>query len=136
MADHTHPDDRIVIACPACVADVRQAEAEARWEQAPVRRVTWTFTYLTWDNENDQTLSFTRDVKVPDGANKWEVDDRYVGMTGEAFVMALPDTVPMDSTTYAAETCELEDVTIGPISVTDNQTPTDDRQLAMFTETP
>lgn len=125
--DHDEPT-RLTFGCPACV---ERAE-EARWANAPVRRCRWHCTYdLPDETDGGYELTFTLDVRVPDGADPWKVDDRYAGVTGEAFVLALPDSVPMDYTGYAMETMEVERVDIGPI-VPDATAPIVD-QLDLFT---
>jgi len=114
---HTHPLGRLHVGCPECIRETRAAEQVARWEQAPLRKVTWKCSYVT-DNERagaPEVLSFTLTVRVPDDATSDEVDEHWAGLTGEAFVLALPDTVPMDATNIAAEFMEVESVTIGPI---------------------
>jgi hypothetical protein len=108
--NHDHDDtERLTFGCAACV---ERAE-EARWLNAPVRRCRWYCSYDT--GEVGATLSFALDVRVPDGTDQWKVDDHYAGLTGEAFVTALPDCVPMDVTAWAVETMEVERVDIGPI---------------------
>jgi hypothetical protein len=75
--------------------------------------VTWTCRYEGEDET--ETLTFARKLKVPiDVKDEWEVDDHYASLTGEAFVMALPDSVDMDMTDWAAETMEVVSVKIGP----------------------
>jgi hypothetical protein len=108
---HTHDDDRLTFGCAGCVADAEQA----RWDNAPLCRVAWHCSYF-WADEvtrHNETLSFTLDVRVPDGVDPWKLDERYADVTGEAFVMALPERVPMDSTAEACKTMEVERIVIG-----------------------
>jgi hypothetical protein len=119
---HTHELGGLVIGCPACIEQTRAAEQAARWEQAPVRKVTWTCTYNTPGEDPSgpaSEVSFTREVRVPDDATPDEVDEHWASITGEAFVLALPDTVPMDHTDMAADTMDVAKVTIGPIVTAD-----------------
>jgi hypothetical protein len=114
---HSHDDDRLTVGCPECIRATRAAEEVARWEQAPLRTVTWQCTYdggtPTVIGETS-ILSFSLTVRVPDDATPDEVDEHYAGQAGEAFALALPDSVPMDATTWACETMEVESVKIGP----------------------
>ena len=54
-------------------------------------------------------------MRVPDDATPDEVDEHYAGQTGEAFALALPDSVPMALTEHACLTMEVESVKIGPL---------------------
>ena len=115
---HTHELGRLTVGCPECIRETRAAEDAARWDEAPLRRVTWKCTYNVPVEDPagpPESLSFTLDVKVPADATPDEVNEHWAGLTGEAFVLALPDTVDMDHTTYAAETMDVESVTIGPV---------------------
>jgi hypothetical protein len=130
---HTHELGRLHVGCPECIRETRAAEQVARWEQAPLRKVTWKCSYVT-DNENagaPEMLSFTLTVRVPDDATPDEVDEHWAGLTGEAFVLALPDTVPMDATGFVLEMMEVESVTIGPIVDPERVAPID--QPSLFT---
>lgn len=112
---HSHPDDRLTVGCPTCIRVTREAEEVARWEQAPLRKVTWTCSY---DGQPfvgpPSSLSFELTVRVPDDATPDEVDEHYAGNTGEAFALALPESVPMALTDHACLTMEVESVKIGP----------------------
>ncbi len=113
---HTHTLGRLVIGCPACIEQTRAAEEVARWDLAPVRNVTWKCTYTVPGEDVSgppSELSFTLNVKVPDDASPDEVDNHWAGLTGEAFVLALPDTVSMDYTDLAADSMDVASVTIG-----------------------
>lgn len=115
MVAHTHDDDRITFGCPGCIARAEQA----RIDNAPLRRVTWHCDYVLPDDDEPagppRSLSFTLEVKVPDGWGADKVDEHYAGRTGEAFAMALPDSVPMNDTAYACESMEVIGVQIGNI---------------------
>lgn len=114
---HSHTDDRLTVGCPECIRVTREAEEVARWEQAPLRKVTWTCSYdgQPFDEVGPPaSLSFDLTVRVPDDATPAEVDEHYAGDTGEAFVLALPESVPMDLTDHACLTMEVESVKIGP----------------------
>jgi hypothetical protein len=88
--------------------------------------VTWTCSYDGGRSEEDpSSLSFSLTVRVPDDATSDEVDERYAGQTGEAFALALPDSVPMDATTWACETMEVESVKIGPLVVAEVPAPSE-----------
>ena len=84
-ATHTHDDSRTLTwGCPACVERVRRDQETARWRDAPVRRCTWSF-----DAREYGVLSFTTDVRVPNGANAWQIEDWYPGIVGQGIVDAL-----------------------------------------------
>ena len=115
---HDRDDDRLTVGCPECIRLTREAEETARWEQAPLRRVKWTCSYCLPDSDDagpPESLSFELTVRVPADATPSEVDHHHAGVTGEAFVMALPDSVAIDDTTYACETMEVESVKIGQL---------------------
>lgn len=111
MTGHSHVDvDRLTFGCPGCVERAEQA----RIDNAPLRRVTWRCTYLD-PAGGVRDVSFTREVKVPDGWTPAQVDELHAGLTGEAFVMALPDDIPMEDTVRALESMEVERVSIGDL---------------------
>jgi hypothetical protein len=119
--NHTHEDDRLTVGCPECIRTTRAAEKVARWEQAPLRHVTWTCSYygsreLAREGMSSE-LSFTLQVNVPVDADVWELDEHYAEWTGEAFVMSLPDSVSMDDTSYACETFDVSKVDVGELVV-------------------
>jgi hypothetical protein len=116
MTAHDHDDPGVLtFGCKGCLARLEAA----RIEGAPVRAVTWHCSYNAFgDNDNTasaRTLQFTLNVKVPEHWGADRVESEYAGLTGEAFVMALPDDVSMDSTDYAVETMDVERITIGAI---------------------
>jgi hypothetical protein len=123
MADHTHPDTGVLTAaCPACIARVADDQRAALIAEAPLRRCTWNCAYsLPGDDEEDdccrpvRTLSFQFVARVPAGWTGWDVDDEYAGRTGEAFALALPDTVPPEWTDYACIHMDVLGVAIGSI---------------------
>lgn len=109
---HDHPDEeRLTFGCAGCV---ERAEL-ARWANAPVRRCTFHCTYDVFNVESGRPLTFTLDVRVPEGVDGWTVDTQYADFVGEKFVMSLPDDVPMNETSWAMETMEVERVDIGPV---------------------
>lgn len=120
-AIHTHDDHaQLTFGCSACVARAEQA----RLDNAPVRAVTWHCEYEA-NGELDE-LEFTLNVKVPDGWDGQQVDEAYIDLTGEAFVMALPDCVDMDDTSEALETMYVRKVVIGAVIA--------DKSTATFTQ--
>lgn len=131
MVAHTHDDDdRITFGCPGCIARAEQA----RIDNAPLRRVTWHCSYYDPTENGYSTqheLSFTLDVRVPDGWGPDKVDEQYAGLTGEAFVLALPDDIPMNLTDHAAEFMEVERVVIGDLVDTVDGAPAQSEQLPL-----
>jgi hypothetical protein len=118
---HSHDDDRLTVGCPECIRATRAAEEVARWEQAPLRTVTWTFSY---DNQDGETSSLVVElvVEVPDDATSIEIDERHAHLTGSAFLAALPDSLPGSWTDHACSTMEVESVKIG--ALLEAETPT------------
>jgi len=108
---HNHSDiDRLTFGCQGCI-DLAEV---ARWANAPIRHCTWrcNFTYAG----RDYRQSFALDVRVPDGVTWQQIDEKYIDLAGEAFVMALPeDVVPMDGTVKACESMDVHSVVVGPI---------------------
>lgn len=126
---HDHLDAaRLVVSCPACIATVRAMEEAARWATAPVREVTWKCSYRAL--REDWLVSFACEVGVPDDlSDVWELDEQYADVVGEAFVMALPDSIPMDETEHAMVTMEVESITVGRVVSSDAMMPDDQPSL-------
>lgn len=122
MTDHDHTEPGLFAGCPRCIADARHAEEEARWAEAPLRLVRWRATYFEHYEGEKRFLTFDRWLRVPDDATPAQVDNRYAPITGEAFILALPDSVDMSSTDFAVET-------------SDFSLPTIDRRSTMIDET-
>lgn len=59
--NHSHDDDKVTIGCPACIELVRTSEQCARWDEAPLRQVTWHCTYQT----SESNVVIGPLVKVP-----------------------------------------------------------------------
>jgi len=114
-AEHTHTDGRITFGCPGCIALAEQA----RIDNAPLRLCVWHCRYMAPDADGDDrsihTLTFARKVRVPDGWTGDQVDTHYLDVAGEAFALALPDSVPMEFTSWACETMEVTKVVIGDL---------------------
>lgn len=111
---HSHPDtDRLTFGCDGCVL---RADRE-RWERAPLRRTHWTCVvpncFAEEGDDGELVVKFTLDARVPDGTTPDELELRLDW--GEAFVMALPDSVPMDATTEALEFAEMRSVRVEDI---------------------
>lgn len=102
--------ERLTFGCQGCIARAEQA----RIDNAPERWCTWHVKYSIGDGI-DRTLSFTKSVRVPDGWTWVQVDEHYAGLTGEAFVMALPDDVPIEGTDRAMFSMEVDRVVIGEL---------------------
>jgi hypothetical protein len=130
MNAHEHDDpNELVIGCRACIDVARMDQLLAEVDAAPLRRCRWTCKYFI--GADTHRLTFDRDVRVPTGWDGWRVDDYYAGLTGEAFVMALPESVTIHDTDKAVETMEVVSVTIGAI-VPDAATA--DKQPSLFGE--
>ena len=115
---HDHNDDQLTVGCPACIAETRAREEAARWAEAPVRFVTVVCGYELRDLDGvdwDENVRFTIEVGCPPDASTWEIDEQYADVVGEAFVMALPDSVPMKHTDHACSTMDVESITIGDV---------------------
>lgn len=96
-AQHTHDDtNRLVVGCPACIERVKRDQEVERWHDAPVRRCTWSFACGQYGE-----LRGTADVRVPAGADAWQVEDWHAGIVGGLLYDALiaagcpPDDAPM-----------------------------------------
>lgn len=113
MIDHIHADDRVTVACPGCITEVRAAEKAARWAEAPVRTCTVRASYNV--GSDVEHLMFDVEVGVPVGATWREIEAEYAAVIGEAFVMALPETVDLDDTVVALETMEFDLIDVGAI---------------------
>lgn len=110
MPGHTHTDDRITFGCPGCI----HLAERARVANAPKRLVVWHCRYLAGPDDV-RTLTVARKVRVPDGWTGDQVDQEYLAEVGEAFVMALPDDIPIEYTDAAMETMEVTKVVIGEL---------------------
>lgn len=123
---HTHDDGRPTFGCPACIVDVRAAEAEARWTTAPLRTVTFECSFFVGLGE----VKLTLELEVPADATPSEIQDFHADLIGEAFLMALPDDVDIDLTDMACETMEIEHMTIG--ALVEPPTTADPGMVSMF----
>jgi hypothetical protein len=116
---HDHDDDGLHAGCAACVARVKRDQAEARWNDAPKRRVRFlcTFTHYPDPDEVDVAVramvEFALPLQVPADADGDEIEDRYPQEIGEAFLIALPDNVKLDDTEIAMTTMVVEQVIVG-----------------------
>ena len=108
---HTHGDARITFGCPGCI----HLAEEARIANAPKRLCVWHCRYTTGYDDEIRTITFARKVRVPYGWTGDQVDRRYLDVAGEAFVLALPDDIPMEHTQWALETMEVTKVVIGDL---------------------
>ena len=119
MSGHTHTNKRLTVGCPACIHEVRASQETARWATAPRRRVKWRCFYLVRLEHGRGHLrgdvSFSIVVQVPADATHAEIDDHYIDLTGEQFVMALPDSVAIQDTDDAASTMWVDGITVGAI---------------------
>lgn len=65
---HTHADDRLTFGCAGCIA----AADEARWTNAPVRRIkfeAWVPQHIAMNKGKRIVWTFTADCRIPDGLN-------------------------------------------------------------------
>lgn len=108
---HTHDDDRITFGCPGCI----HLAEEARIAIAPKRLCVWHCRYTTGHADELATITFARKVRVPDGWTGDQVDQRYLDIAGEAFVLALPEDLTKDAVLWALDTMEVTKVVIGDI---------------------
>lgn len=83
MTVHTHTDSQLTVGCPACIDRRRNDQKIARWKDAPLRRCTWKFT------AGGDHYTFDLVVRVPAGADPWEVDEEWAEETGAAISEAL-----------------------------------------------
>ena len=127
---HTHADPEVLTAaCPACVKRVEQDQEAALVAESPLRRVTWHFVYhLHGDAEcsDMRTLSAQTVIRVPPGWDAFKLDAWYADVVGNAFLMALPDGVPMSETDQACESMSVTGATIGEVVVPDVEEQPDD----------
>ena len=121
-ATHAHDDPRTLTwGCPACVKRVRRDQEAARWRDAPVRRCTWS----TVSPGDFGPISFSADVRVPTGADEWQVEYWHARVIDQGISEAL-----------TAAGCPADDVlrymaaelrcTIGPVVEDVAATPTID----------
>lgn len=118
--DHDNPDD-LVIGCSACIVRVQADQEDAELAAAPVRRCTWHCRYMA--SGRLQNLTFALDVPVPAGWSGDQVDEWYAELSGDAFLMALPSSVPIAETDNACWTMGVERVAIGAIVSAADPTP-------------
>ena len=70
---HNHADDRLTFGCPGCIATAD----EARWTNAPVRRITFRAVVprrVAMIDGKQIEWRFTAVCQIPDGLN-WRGDD-------------------------------------------------------------
>jgi hypothetical protein len=99
VTGHDHDDGGLHAGCVACVARVKRDQAEARWNDAPKRRVRFVCTYNLYDAAGvpfADVLEFARPLQVPADATPDEIEERYADVMDEGFWLALPDTVRLD----------------------------------------
>lgn len=112
---HTHPDtSALTFGCSGCIERVQRDQKTSAWRDAPYRRCTWRFNLTDRYGERGEWLSFTLDVRVPQGAEGWEVDEWYAGDTGEAIERACKKA-GIDDDEAIFKACHTIKCSIGPI---------------------
>lgn len=89
MSAHTHPDPSVLVsACPACIERVQRDQEDARWSEAPVRKVTFVVR-TRYATASELVLS----RPVPADVTHPEIIARYAGDVAAFFGCDLADPI-------------------------------------------
>ena len=134
LTGHTHDGRDLTVNCPACIAIVQRDQENAWWVDAPYRTCTWAFIDMTAGGWVKRT--FTMDVRAPTSAEPWQVDERYMHLTGDEILATLHAAHPTitgdviaEAAMWACDGCEC--ITVGRI-VPEPVAVADDTQLSLL----